>query len=381
MVTSRDRTLPASTADIVYTYHGSTIDTVTNDVNYQRCQDVIGNFPNDNPFELTRIVTTGGHMNWESTFSGSGQIIAAFTPGQPSVNLSGYNTWLNSFDGQTIAAATAPDRPAVNLVTDFLEFRDVPRMLKHAGDLLHGLKAEGPLYLTKAQNAASATLAYQFGWAPLISDVLKCLQFADIVSKRQRQLDDLALGKTIHRRVNFGEYTKSKFSASWPVHTALTISIYTPTNVSFKAKCWGTCRWRLRTPVSGPLPPPTWDKAFNSAFGTSLSEIPIQIWKALPWTWMIDWFANVSNALEVSKNLISFEPSAICRMVETTTLAEYSPQSPSPTEVFDGGSRITTTKSRELYSTGSITGIHLHAPVLDAYKLSVLSSLAILALL
>lgn len=348
-------------------------------VGYQikdHCEDGLG-MDVDHPLFLTHDVIDGGHCDWQGTWRGVGYPLVT-NLGLPGLGLgAGIDAWKAQFTAQKIVAATAPEKPAVDTLTSLLEIREIPRMLKHAGDLLKGFRRL-PQRLLDPYEAASATLAYQFGWKPLFQDILKMMDFGDQVAKRQRELGELNSGKTISRKVSFGKYVVGG-SGSQTIHSTLGITITPSVNCSSTTDGWATCRWELAD--LGQLGKvPTWLQAFNTLYGLTPGEIPTQIWKALPWSWAIDWFAGVSDALRVSANLVSYKPSRINLMFRQKTIYTYLPLKPTSVRTFDGGTRTWTVLTRSQPSVGDATGIRLRVPFLDTYKLSVAGSLLIVRL-
>lgn len=314
---------------------------------------------------------SGSKFDWMGTYHGVGSTGVLSIPSSANSAISSFASQITA---QKIAMATAPERPSVYALTNFLEFRDVPRMLKHAGDLLHKI-VTSPIGLAKPKVAASTILAYQFGWKPLFDDLIKVLNFSDAVDKRLRQLEDLSNGKELRRRANFGTSSGS-FRGTQFVHSTFGITIQTKYTLVYKVEGWGTIHWRLAD-LDKLGKKPTWLQAFNSLYGLTPGEIPVQIWKALPWTWAIDWFANVSDALEVSKNLISYKPSRINKMWRATKTCQYQPHSPAVNKNYYGGTQVRTELNRLPLSLAGVSGLHLKVPFLDTFKLSIIPSLLI----
>lgn len=374
---TRTRTRDYEPKDCKYVFNG--VPTTTTRVQgHDYCLDVIGSRGQDHALSLQHSHTDGCEMDWTSgTSHGVGP---AFNYNAPkwSLDTSARAGWASQFTAQKIAAATVPEKPSVYNYTNLLELRDVPQMLRHAGDLLHHLR-HAPILLTKPKMIASTTLAWQFGWGPLVQDILKMCDFGKAVDQRLKTLRTLRSGHVVHRKVKFGTYTTSR-SGYLTYHSAYGIGFGGQTSTVEVATVWGTIRWRLADPGQlGRVP--TWLEAFNQLYGLTAREVPVQIWKALPWTWMTDWFANISEALEVSGNLLTYSPSNCCKMTQLVTTTTYAQLHPQPNQRFDGGSNVITSKSREVFGIGDITGVHLHVPFIDTYKLSVLSSLTVLKLL
>jgi hypothetical protein len=331
----------------------------------------------DHPLTLTHDQWSGMKFNWQGTYLGTGQLgYPAIIPTVPS---SGLASWLNQFTASKIVAATAPLRPTVYPITNMLEFRDVPRMLKHAGDLLLNLWRNAPNYLTKSQNIASSVLAWQFGWWPIIQDLQKICDFGQLVDKRLELLGALNSGKTVRRKVKFGNYNEG-VNSTVTLHSTGGVIIQPKATLSSVTSCWATVHWSLAPNQYLAGLKPTWLDAFKSVYGLTPLDMIVQVWKALPWSWLIDWFANLSEALENAHNLLFYVPSRINKMWLTSQLVTYDPLFPTATRKFYGGTLVRTIKNRTQPSVQDVLGVRLNVPFLDAFKLSVLGSLTIVKL-
>jgi len=286
-------------------------------------------------------------------------------------------SWVSQFTAQKIAASTAPLKPSVYNFTNFLEWRDYPRMWRDAGDILLKLRNLPRSFtpLVGPNALSSYILATQFGWIPLLQDIARALDFARLVDQRIKELGALNSGKTISRKVHFGS-TGGDDSGNVTVQSTFGCFITPHYHCSWETEAWATIRWKL-SDLHNLGRVPTWWDAFNSLYGIDPAEIVVQIWKALPWSWMIDWFANLSEALEVSRNLLTYTPSRINRMWKTTKTITYDPVNESASRRYAGGTRIWQSLNRDQPSVSDVTGIHLSVPFLDTFKLSILSAMTI----
>lgn len=377
---ARTRTRNQNVVTNVYTFRnaGGTIVDQQTSLGYMSkevCVDDLGP-KTDHPLSLTLNLMRGSKFDWKGTYQGVGSIDASAAI--PAVPGSGLAAWLGQFTAQKIVAATAPERPNVNVITNIYEFRDIPRMLRQAGDLLLNIRNWAINHMTRPQQLASANLAWQFGWAPLLQDLAKVWDFGKLVDDRLKLLGALNSGKTVNRRVKFGSFQES-IRSGVTLHSILGITIQPSAYLARKVDCWATVRWSLR-PGQALVRPPTWLDAFRSVYGLTFWDLPVQIWKALPWSWMIDWFANISDAMTVAKNMLFYAPSRINKMWFEATTCTYDPLNPFSNRFYAGGTLERTIKSRTQLSVGDASGIHLSVPFLDAFKLSILGSLTIVKL-
>lgn len=248
-------------------------------------------------------------------------------------------------------------------------------MLRHGGDLLH--KIARPHKMDPVAEAASATLAYQFGWKPLIEDIGKMLNFADVVKRRQRVLLGAHSTNGVRRKVNLDQQDGAEGSYSGFISNHLSPSSTRVTPFKNNLK-WGTVRWKVRDQSQiGRVP--TFNEAFRAAYGLNRGHIPIEIWKAMPWTWAVDWFLDISNILAANYNMIYYKPSSVCIMTTYETKYVIEPITPqNPSRYYEGGEITLVRKVRTVHSPNP--SLSLRLPFLDSFKLSILGSMTVLRL-
>jgi len=275
-----------------------------------------------------------------------------------------------------VLATTGPLTPNVNLPLFLFELKDVPRMLRHAGDLLH--KIRRPSGLDPIKEAAAANLAYKFGWAPIIQDLGKLLDFSEAAKKQQKRIKGAYSSKGIRRRITLEENQVANYGSKlvWSVYGLLLRVDYIG-NVSYKT--WATVRWTVRDPSKYGYEP-SFNEALKTSLGLNAGQIPITVWKAMPWSWMIDWFTDISNVLQANYNSIYFKPSRLSIMRHTIDMIEHKPIMGfhgDPANMLTAGTLKQEFKHRYA-NNAPTTNVTLRVPFMDSYKLSVLGSLAIL---
>lgn len=344
------------------------------------CKDTHGNYPAQNPFDSTRMSRTGSvaNLNWvvSPTFRQAWEDYpTSFTSGIFSAALPG-------FTPPTVArvlAQSGPLTPKVNLPLFIFELKDVPRMLKQAGDLLHKIAKPKPPGRRTPQDIAAGTLAYQFGWKPLAEDILKLISFQQMVEKVQNRLDRAGSERGYRHRVNLGEEVAT---ATQPLTIFSQGGFTANANIKITTtrKSWVTVRWRLREEQRILRHSSSKHLAMMVALGIQPGMIPISIWKAIPWTWLIDWFADISNFLLSSYNQLYYKPGGAMLMQTTTDVATHGSFTWSAhprTGTITAGTFRRVRKTREGFPlTPQLPTIR--RPALDAFQLSVLGSLTIL---
>ncbi|UJQ85230.1 MAG: putative maturation protein [Alehxovirus infecundadaptatum] len=266
-----------------------------------------------------------------------------------------------------LLARTNPNRYALNGPVSVLELRDLPRMVKLAGDSI-------------LKNAAGGYLSWQFGWKPLLSDLRKLLDFNHLVDKKVGELEALSKAGGLHRKRTFGP-GRGNSLVERDTHTDNILCLD-----FFGVRCfldyrrtthlekWGTTKWY---PLF-PLPKDAASKrrlAKQIVFGLELS--PANIWEAMPWSWLIDWYSNVGDYLSIYNNVVLVTHTPVCIMTRSTTQATFA-RTDHVTEIDGGnGSWTYQTKIRSIVSPTLNFGA---PPFLTDRQLSILGSLAILRL-
>lgn len=333
-----------------------------------KCYDIVGNRGGDNNFTLEKytmdgcyIVTPDSSVNYPVSTGVLGQWVDQPAPAAyPQIN--------------RILATSGPLTPNIYLPVSIFELRDIPRMLKHAGDLLHKIANVGKTGLSPLQEGAAATLAYQFGWAPLIQDIGKLLSFSDTVKKRQKTLAGAHTSRGINRRVILSKsnvVTKQGTTYICSYGGLLMQASYHTVNTLDQ---WATVRWRVTDPsMIGRVP--TYNEALRTALGLNPGHIPVEVWKAIPWSWIIDWFADISNLMAANYNMVYYTPSRINVMTRRDCVVQWKGKLQGEF-TFTGGSARRLQLLRQ--PQAAVTSFRLRLPFLDSFKLSVLGSLTIL---
>lgn len=201
-----------------------------------------------------------------------------------------------------------PYRPKVDLPLFLFEFKDFPSMLRHAGRVLKGSG--------RASDVPGTWLAYSFGWAPLVSDLLALFDMSQSIEDRCRMLRNLEDGHLFKRTLFDGEVSDS---------TQLNALSYTPQmqgNIpAYRAdlrtvlhrKVWFTANAKLRSalPNDGAA-----IRTLSKRMVYGLTWRPWSVWEFLPWSWLIDYFANVGDFLEAQGALVHLNVTRMNLMCE-----------------------------------------------------------------
>jgi hypothetical protein len=253
---------------------------------WEFCEDVADNPGGNNPFDLLKITSDPITIDGTSgnyTFLDCG-IYNNFTV--PTVS-----SLSNASATSKLGARTSPHRTGVSLPVNFVELRDLPLLVRLAGNSL-------------LKKAASGNLAYQFGWKPILRDLKDLMAFQGNVAKRYSELDQLRSSgglrrkRTLHKSSN--SYSLGSYNRS-PIGSV----VYTKEFVQESVEQWGTIRY-----IPGSLlkdPRTDLDRLARKLFlGLHTQQIASNAWEVLPWSWLIDWFSNIGDILEAGNGSIAY---------------------------------------------------------------------------
>jgi hypothetical protein len=279
-----------------------------------------------------------------------------------------------------VLANTNPSRAVVDFPVFIAEFRDFPRMIKHIGNRIRrghrGIKRLVKDYTPEM--AAEDSLAMQFGWAPLISDLIKILGFMDAVNQRCNEIERLYNGNTALKR-NHTVYREiiDKGTRSFycgPLYSAQAIVTVT---YQQQLKKWGSVKWLPTTDPAYSNQEQLLDMAKNlviGAHGTGFDSL----WEALPWSWMLDWFGATGDFLEAHRNTVPCQSDDLCIMENNAIRAISCRFDNDP--FGDGHFRLEKDPMAEYKLRTAMFGVpnpDVHLPFLNGKQLSILTPLAI----
>ncbi|UJQ85762.1 MAG: putative maturation protein [Tuwendivirus faecivivens] len=261
-----------------------------------------------------------------------------------------------------VRARTNPSRASVGIPVALAELRDIPRTLRMSKDSrLTGF-------------ASKENLRIQFGWMPLISDVCKLLSFASTVEKRSEMIRRMIANGGLRRKVNLYHDVVVEKDSDLFLNSGAAMVQHASSEKITTRNVWGTTRWVPSTYLAGMDDRDRANYIRRTVLGLTASQQFANAWNAVPWTWLIDWFANVGDLLEASNNSIAHTSGSACIMEHTHTRVVYT--------ATTGGWMIPGSKSyvtlTEKRRTLSSSGFSASLPFLSGRQLSILGSLAIL---
>nr|WEU70954.1 MAG: maturation protein [Hangzhou steitz-like virus 1] len=204
--------------------------------------------------------------------------------------------------GATAYKAMKPTKPDYSLLNMVYELRELPSMLIRLKDfwdleLFRGAK-------NFSRESSSRFLGQVFGWNPLINDVMSVIKAQQKIQKRIEWLIRNN-GKWKRRRIVLfdniamtnGDWIND-YGALNPVLTTghyLKQPRYRDTTWT-RDRVWATAEFRYFLPdVPTGVSPGWYLKRCLSGFRSpSIADL----YRAIPWTWLVDWCLNLANVLE-----------------------------------------------------------------------------------
>jgi len=224
------------------------------------------------------------------------------------------------------------------------------------------------------KDLADAYITLQFGLLPLISDVNKLLQFQSAVDRRCKELDRLYKKGGLRSRVRLVDETLEVQTPAFTVASNLGHIVKLRSHKITKVRRWATCRW---LPTSVPSFNTDEEKralASSLVGGLNLNGLTMAAWNAVPWSFLVDWFANASDVLAASNNSLPATCVGRCLMTHVQTTVSYSREDSLGWLSGGDGTFTYETKMRS-----ANVGISLNAslPFLNGNQLSILGALSV----
>jgi len=238
-------------------------------------------------FNRTSTSPSGNAYNYFGKYYAHGPVKNSDFPGVPVAS----NNELDAL-GTTAIARVIPTNPLVNLVTAMAELRreGIPHIV--------GAEAMRDRAL-RARNAGSEYLNYEFGWRPLVNDVLdlaNAIINSDEIMKSYERNSGVRLGRSYNYPQEISsEETRVTGQRLVPViksgYSTATGVRHTVTTTRSRTWFEGTFTYHLAP--QGSLARK--EQLAAKRFGLRLT--PEVLWNLTPWTWAADWVTNMGDVI------------------------------------------------------------------------------------
>ncbi len=250
-------------------------------------------------------------VNVGSIRSGTSRYIGSFRGSAPGVSKYTDSSWSPSAQDCYRAYNTMkPAQSDFEGINALFELKDLPGMVRQLRGLSLKELSEIPyllreqLYTSGLKNVGKTHLAVKFGWVPLLRDICNLV---DTQIKMQKRLAQLVRdnGKPVRRRIDLRSSSDTEYSYGQAYGAfAPTISTgfyqgFTPVyknTITTSEKLWASAQFRYWLP-EGPRDV-DWTNRLKSRILGSDMPSPKDVWNAMPWTWLTDWFVDVGSMLK-----------------------------------------------------------------------------------
>lgn len=193
-------------------------------------------------------------------------------------------------------------------------------------------------------------LAIQFGWKPLLNDLMDTIK---TIEKLDQQFQFLIRnnGKPVRRRVTLLDDattliirdvntlgTSRNTYVDWPGRSQRSSAWRHSISLTMTTKAWASGEFMF---YLGDTSLPT-TEAYLKAGLLGLRVTPAVVWNAMPWSWLFDWFTNVGDVLNVLSEQVADRTVARYLYVMKETRREYQ---------FYGTDGYFSTKTTHYYET------------------------------
>lgn len=339
------------------------------------CTDVVGNFEGVNYLEIQKAKRKPGTITGqESVWPVYGFSNYPYDNQPPfdyasSPHVAGWDAGImDAVAAATkVAAWTSPGRATVSLPILLYELRELPEML---------LRSKEKKRLSKdrrsgsVQNSGNSVAEINFAWDGLFRDLSQLLKFSADFEKRKREINaiyDRPHGLKRQRVVWSNSAQRIDYVAAHSWIAGLGVNRKFTTT----SKQWVSVTWKpLFSFQMKPTDEEIANKAIQSIHGWKVS--PANVWKALPWSWLADYFANVGDLLEVMDNSCEYLVDKCCVMTHIRTTVSDEIVVAHPDFTFRPASAIFEQKFR----VPTTIGFRVNSPVFGGKQLVTLAGIA-----
>lgn len=152
-----------------------------------------------------------------------------------------------------------------------------------------------------ARKSGNEYLNYQFGWVPFVSDIRKMVNTARQASKLAEQYRHDA-NRPIRRRLALPpeEFTRILNVTLNPFPVTSSSAGRGVRTESTTKKTWFVGKFRYYLPIGDDVISRfrRYDRYAEKLFGIGVTPSPDQMWAAMPWSWIIDWFTDLGSVVQ-----------------------------------------------------------------------------------
>lgn len=255
------------------------------------------------------------------------------------------------------AARTNPSRPYVDVPVAILDTRRGLQSLYQAGESVF-------------QRFARRHLTDQFTIRPLVRDIVRLTNLHEQLNRRIHEINRLYKGHGIRKTVLIGRYEKFE-EITQAVQSAgayVTQKFQVRTFEELKVHV----RWGPSTMFAvAPSPDQIRRQALRAVQGLTVDFSTM--WELMPWSWLIDWFSNISEFLIAQRNIVPADLYGVHPMRHTKTYWEAPGFNDNPNWTLSPIRCVTETKVRHT----SFVAPYADLNFLNGSQLNILAALSV----
>lgn len=270
-----------------------------------------------------------------------------------------------------VAAMTNPSRPLVDFNVFATELKDLPELfLKRSKDI--------------GQDISSGRLSLEFGWKPLIGDLVRLLDFKKEFNKRVKEINSLRTSGLRRKRIVFNDAVISPSRNMGSILSDEGFTLGADQIKVTKRTITGFVKW-----VPDEAPPKylgIWDpepqqRALLALLGITGTVIDAStIWELLPFSWLVDWCSNAGDYLAAHRNTVGAHIEEILIMDHTVTESTVTIRRPTSSvgvNVYDNclTKKVATITHETKKRTPASLGLTTYMPFLSERQATILSDI------
>jgi len=329
---------------------------------YSKISDIVG--PGDNaPFTVNKFDVSGGVIEkpytgfFSSYFNNyTCDYIQGIVFGIEPLPLDNMSTVEAATRG---AARTNPSRPSVDMPTELLQIHQIPDIIRQAGQ-------------NELGRVGGANLGYQFGVRPIINDVTTLSNVQKLIADRADELLRAERAGGIKRTVvvdaSSNEESRLTYLQTDGLFIREPVNWWTGETVSVHS------RW-VPDGSYAPLTQSNREyvlmrRALRAITGGTIDGATA--WELMPWSWLADYFGNVGEYFQASRNIVGLVLNDVAVMRHTVTRASFGGKSADDWSMSSFEAKRET-KSRK---TSFVAPTLSSNPFLNANQMGIVASLA-----
>lgn len=371
------------------------INTTHNNGWWQETSDEIGDFHEDNPFLSKKT------DEYYPTLTGTNGI---YTLENKSVNwrpvptspISLYGGSLSQWDldqlASSLLAKSNPNVSHFSLATFVGELKDwIPdssslKNIKANWNWAQTLKTI-PQALRETghkmiQQGSRGYVSYRFAVKPFLNDLDTVAELQKAFLRKLKQLTALRDNKELRRNMTLASDEQSSLSDPFSVESGQLFSQAVKLrNASMKT--WGSVAWKVDPAFVFPdqterdiLGLTAMDRlAIDLTTGMNGYEAIKTVWNLCPWSWLVDWFADVGGLIDACNNRVPVKPTRICIMRKLSLKDTYTVVQTQPWITWNGDYWARVVIKERYLAANPIIPLNVALPIFDGSKWSILGAL------